>query len=79
MGMSDVYVLEQNKATSGTTWHAAGLVGTTRGTSAETRLSKLGSELYETLEAETGLATGFKRCGSVSVARTYERMTVFER
>jgi len=54
MGMSDVHILEQNKATSGTTWHAAGLVGTTRGTAAESRLSKLGSDLYETLEEETG-------------------------
>ena len=79
MGMTDVHILEQNQATSGTTWHAAGLIGTTRNTLTESKLSKLGSELYESLERETGLSPGFKRCGSLYVARNSDRMISLER
>ena len=79
LGMTDVVVLEANATTSGTTWHAAGLVGLTRNTSTEVELSIAGAELYEQLEAETGLDPGFKRCGSINVARTPERMEVFKR
>ena len=68
-------LLEQGKLTCGTTWHAAGLVGQMRPNRNMTRMSKYGIELYATLEAETGLATGWKQCGSVNVARTPERMT----
>ena len=63
-------LLEQGKLTSGTTWHAAGLVGQMRPNRNMTRMSKYGIELYATLEAETGLATGWKQCGSVNVARS---------
>ena len=62
-------LLEQGKLTCGTTWHAAGLVGQMRPNRNMTRMSKYGIELYATLEAETGLATGWKQCGSVNVAR----------
>jgi glycine/D-amino acid oxidase-like deaminating enzyme len=79
MGWKDVHLLEQNQATSGTTWHAAGLVGTSRATSTETKLSMRGAELYERLEEETGLNAGFKRCGSLTVARTKERLEALER
>eukprot|EP00937_MAST-01D_sp_MAST-1D-sp2_P002024 g2024.t1 len=78
-GCSDVVLLEQAKLTSGTTWHAAGLIGTSRGTAAETRLSMVGTELYETLEADTGLSTGFRRCGSLTVARTADRLHALRR
>lgn len=74
MGERDVLLLEQGKLTCGTTWHAAGLVGQMRPNRNMTRMSKYGIELYAKLEAETGLATGWKPCGSVNVAATPERM-----
>ena len=79
LGQTDVVLLEQGKLTSGTTWHAAGLVGQMRPNRNMTRMSKYGIELYSKLEAETGLATGWKQCGSVNVARTPERMKVFRK
>jgi len=79
MGCSDVVLLEQGQLTCGTTWHAAGLVGQMRPNRNMTRMSKYGIELYSRLEAETGLATGWKQCGSVNVARTPERMKVLRR
>ena len=69
LGVHDVVLLEQGKLTCGTTWHAAGLVGQMRPNRNATRMSHYGIELYATLEAETGLATGWKQCGSVNVAR----------
>jgi 4-methylaminobutanoate oxidase (formaldehyde-forming) len=74
LGWRDVLLLERRDVSCGTTWHAAGLVGQLRATENLTRLARYGAELYETLEAETGQATGFRRPGSVSVARTPERM-----
>lgn len=79
LGITDVLLLEQGKLTSGTTWHAAGLVGQMRPNRNMTQMSKYGIELYATLEAETGLATGWKQCGSVNVARTPERMKVLKK
>lgn len=79
LGWSDIHILEQAAVTSGTTWHAAGLVGTTRNSAAETALSLIGVELYGTLLEETGMDPGFKQCGSVNVARTPERMEVLAR
>ena len=57
----------------------AGLVGQLRSQSSMTRLIRYSTELYASLEAETGLATGWKRCGSVSVARTQDRMVQLRR
>jgi 4-methylaminobutanoate oxidase (formaldehyde-forming) len=74
LGERDVLVVEQGRLTCGTTWHAAGLVGQMRPNRTMTAMSKYGIELYRTLEAETGLATGWKQCGSVNVAQTRERM-----
>ncbi len=74
LGERDVLLLEQGRLTCGTTWHAAGLVGQMRPNRNMTAMSKYGIELYAKLEAETGLATGWKQCGSVNVARTPERM-----
>jgi NADPH-dependent 2,4-dienoyl-CoA reductase/sulfur reductase-like enzyme len=79
LGITDVLLLEQGRLTSGTTWHAAGLVGQMRPNRNMTRMSRYGIELYSTLEAETGLATGWKQCGSVNVARTPERMQVLKK
>ena len=79
LGKKDVLLLEQGTLTCGTTWHAAGLVGQMRPNRNMTRMSKYGIELYSTLEAETGLATGWKQCGSVNVAKTPERMQTFRK
>ncbi|HKW81648.1 MAG TPA: FAD-dependent oxidoreductase, partial [Casimicrobiaceae bacterium] len=79
LGITDVVLLEQGRLTCGTTWHAAGLVGQLRATRNATRMSRYGIELYATLEQETGLATGWKRCGSLNVARTPERLKLFRR
>lgn len=74
LGWRDVVLLERRELSCGTTWHAAGLVGQLRATHNLTRLAKYGGDLYETLEAETGQATGFRRPGSLSLARNAERM-----
>src|SRR5256885_7134027 len=79
LGCTDVVLLEQGKLTCGTTWHAAGLVGQLRATRSATRMSRYGIELYASLEAETGLATGWKQCGSLNVARTPERLKLLKR
>jgi 4-methylaminobutanoate oxidase (formaldehyde-forming) len=79
VGLADVVLLEQGRLTCGTTWHAAGLVGQMRATSNATRMSRYGIDLYSSLERETGLATGWKQCGSVNVAKTKERMQLMRR
>ena len=79
LGIGDVVLLEQGQLTCGTTWHAAGLVGQTRATRNATRMSQYGIELYSTLEQETGLATGWKQCGSLNVAKTPERLKLMRR
>jgi len=79
LGRRDIVLLEQGRLTCGTTWHAAGLVGQMRPNRSMTRMSQYGTQLYASLEAETGLATGWKACGSVNVARTPERWIVFQR
>jgi heterotetrameric sarcosine oxidase gamma subunit len=79
LGWRDAVVLERRDISCGTTWHAAGLVGQLRATHNLTRLAKYGADLYERLEAETGQATGFRRPGSVSVARTRDRLIELKR
>jgi 4-methylaminobutanoate oxidase (formaldehyde-forming) len=79
LGWRDVVLLERRDLSCGTTWHAAGLVGQLRSSHNLTRLASYGAVLYERLEAETGQATGFRRCGSISVARTKERVTELRR
>src|SRR6266699_4632650 len=76
---SDVLLREQGQMSCGTTWHAAGLVGQLRASENGTRLVQYSCELYERLEKETGLGTGFRRCGGVTVARTADRMTQLRR
>ncbi|EBA04364.1 FAD dependent oxidoreductase/aminomethyl transferase [Rhodobacterales bacterium HTCC2150] len=72
-GWKDVVLLERKQLTSGTTWHAAGLIAQLRATANMTKLAKYSQELYGNLEAETGVSTGFKRVGSITVALTEER------
>jgi len=72
-GWSDVVLLERKQLTCGTTWHAAGLIGQLRGSANMTRLAKYSADLYIKLEAETGVATGMRQVGSISVALTKER------
>ena len=74
LGWSDVVLLERKQLTSGTTWHAAGLVGQLRQSINMTRLARYTAELYRGLEAETGQATGYRQCGSISLATTAGRL-----
>ena len=74
LGVRDVLLLERRSLTCGTTWHAAGLIGRLRGTRAASRLVDDSARLYARLPEETGQATGWKRCGSLIVARTPERL-----
>jgi 4-methylaminobutanoate oxidase (formaldehyde-forming) len=78
-GWSDVVLLERKQLTSGTTWHAAGLIAQLRATANMTKLAKYSQELYGGLEAQTGVATGFRRVGSITVALTGERMEELSR
>ena len=78
-GWTDVVLLEQGHLSGGTTWHAAGLVGPLRATEGGTRLVQYSAELYDRLEAETGLATGYRNVGGVVVARTEDRMVALRR
>lgn len=79
LGLTDVLLLEQGQLSSGTTWHAAGLVGQLRASESGTRLVQYSAELYTELEAETGLTAGYKQCGGVTVARTEDRMIQLRR
>jgi 4-methylaminobutanoate oxidase (formaldehyde-forming) len=79
-GWNDVVVLERHQLTSGTTWHAAGLI-TSAGMTDEASLtmSIYSRELYARLEEETGLSTGFRRCGHLHVATTPTRVEAMQR
>jgi 4-methylaminobutanoate oxidase (formaldehyde-forming) len=79
MGITDVILLERGKLTSGSTWHAAGLVGQLRTSANITQLLGYSVELYDTLEKDTGLATGWKRNGGLRLACNEERWTEVKR
>ncbi len=79
LGWTDIVLLERGRLSCGTTWHAAGLVGQLRSQESMTKLIRYSTQLYAGLEAETGLGTGWKQCGSLAVARTPDRMTVLKR
>ncbi len=74
LGCKDLVLLERGKLTCGTTWHAAGLIMQLRGSHAMTELARYNVELYASLEAETGQATGFKQNGTLGVCRTKDRL-----
>ena len=76
---ADVLLLEQGQLTSGSTWHAAGLVGQLRASASITRVLKYSVELYKGLAAETGLDTGWKMTGCLRLATTHDRWTEYRR
>jgi glycine cleavage system T protein len=78
-GLTDVILVERKQLTSGTTWHAAGLVGQLRATHNLTRLAQYTTELYASLESTTGQATGFRQIGSLALATTKERFEELKR
>ena len=78
-GWTDVILLERKQLTSGTTWHAAGLVGQLQGSHATTAFAKYGVELLQEIEAETGQNPGFRQSGSISVAVNVERLAELKR
>ena len=74
LGKTDIALMERHQLTSGTTWHAAGLIMQLRSTHAMTELARYNVELYSGLEADTGQATGFKQNGTLGVCRTADRL-----
>ena len=74
-----VVLLEQGKLTSGSTWHAAGLVGQLRSSASITSVLKYSVDLYKRLDEETGLATGWKMTGCLRLATNEDRWTEFKR
>ena len=76
---ADVVLLEQGRLTSGSTWHAAGLVGQLRSSASITRVLKYSVELYKGLAAETGLETGWKMTGCLRLATNPDRWTEYKR
>jgi sarcosine dehydrogenase len=76
---ADVLLLEQGKITSGSTWHAAGLVGQLRSSASITKVLKYSVDLYKGLATETGLDTGWKMTGCLRLATTPDRWTEFKR
>ena len=79
IGWTDVVLLERKQLTCGTTWHAAGLVGQLRATQNMTRLAVYTTELFATLEEETGQATGFRQQGSLALGTDPERFEEYLR
>ena len=80
LGCQNVVLLERDELTSGTTWHAAGLMVTFGSLSeTSTELRKYGRDLYGRLEAETGLSTGFTPIGFIEVASNNDRLEEYRR
>ena len=78
-GWDDVVLVEKGELTSGSTWHAAGLVGQLRTSANITQLLGYSVQLYDKLEQDTGLATGWKRNGGLRLACNPERWTEVKR
>ena len=78
-GWNEIVLLERKTLTSGTTWHAAGLVGQLQGSHATTVFASYGVELLQEIEAETGQSPGFRKSGSISIALNEERMAELKR
>ena len=79
LGMTDIVLVERARLTSGSTWHAAGLVGQLRTSANVTQLLKHSVDLYERLERETGQATGWRRSGGLRLACNADRLTEIRR
>ena len=78
-GWKDTILLERDQLTSGTTWHAAGLLGQLGASSTITKIRKYSLNLYKDLEKITGLSTGMKQNGAITVATTKERLQELSR
>ena len=74
LGAPDVVLIERDTLTSGTTWHAAGVIGSLRASIFLTKLTVEACRLFPALEAETGQATGYRRTGGLSIAQTKARL-----
>ena len=79
LGVDDVLLVERNQLTSGTSWHAAGIVGPLRASMNATRLAMAADEVFPALERETGRSTGYRRTGGFWLARTPERLVELRR
>lgn len=79
LGVNDVLLIERNRLTSGTSWHAAGIVGPLRASINLTHLASYAIELFPRLEAETGQSTGYRRTGGLWLASNTERMAELHR
>ena len=78
-GVGDVVLIEKDQLTAGSTWHAAGMVGQLRASANITRLLQYSVDLYQSLEALTGLSTGWKSTGSIRLCCTKDRRIEIER
>jgi 4-methylaminobutanoate oxidase (formaldehyde-forming) len=78
-GWNNIVLLERDQLTSGTTWHAAGLIGQLGSSATITKLRNYSLNLYKQLEIETGLSTGLKQNGSLTVATTESRLQELKR
>ncbi len=78
-GADEVTLLERNQLTSGTSWHAAGIVGPLRATPNMTQLALAALEVFPALEAETGMSTGYRQTGGYWLAREAARMDELHR
>ncbi|MCZ6798774.1 MAG: FAD-dependent oxidoreductase, partial [Gammaproteobacteria bacterium] len=79
LGVKDILLLERDQLTSGTSWHAAGIVGPLRASMNLTQLARYALELFVELEAETGQATGYRQTGGVWLAQNAARMVELQR
>ncbi len=78
-GVPDVVLLERGALTCGTSWHAAGLIMQLRGSHTTTEIAKYNAEFYPKLEADTGMATGFKQNGTLAIGRNKDRVHEMKR
>ena len=78
-GWKNTVLLERDQLTSGTTWHAAGLVGQLGASATITKLRKYSLNLYKELEKKTGLSTGLKQNGAITIATSEERLQELQR
>ena len=79
LGWSDVVLLERRQFASGTSWHAAGLIGTPRASDTHSELCAYTRDLLRELEEETGQSTGFRQVGSLAIAHSRDRFTELRR
>ena len=79
LGVTDVILIERHQLTSGTSWHAAGIVGPLRASLNLTQLASYATELFPQLEAKTGQTSGYQRTGGLWLARNKDRMTELRR